>query len=42
MRKLLDAGLEMSTGQAYHDETPGRFRFIFSVNKPMLLEALRR
>lgn len=41
-KKLVDAGIEMSTGQAYHDETPGRFRFIFSVDKDLMLEGLKR
>jgi xeroderma pigmentosum group C-complementing protein len=41
-QKLYDYGVEMSSGHAYHDETPGKFRFIFSVDKHTLLEGLRR
>jgi bifunctional pyridoxal-dependent enzyme with beta-cystathionase and maltose regulon repressor activities len=41
-QELFDVGIEMSTGEAYHDELPGRFRLIFSVNKDMLQEGLRR
>ncbi|EDU45581.1 Aspartate tyrosine aromatic aminotransferase [Pyrenophora tritici-repentis] len=40
--QLYNFGLEMSAGNAYHDEEPGKFRFIFSVDKDMLEEALRR
>lgn len=41
-QKLYDYGVEMSSGHAYHDETPGKFRFIFSVEKDTLVEGLRR
>ncbi|KAF2274580.1 1-aminocyclopropane-1-carboxylate synthase 1 [Westerdykella ornata] len=40
--KLFEAGIEMSSGEAYHAETPGWFRFIFSVNRDVVLEGLRR
>lgn len=41
-QKLYDFGIEMSAGHAYHDEKPGKFRFIFSVDKDSLAEGLRR
>jgi aspartate/methionine/tyrosine aminotransferase len=41
-QRLYDYGVEMSSGRAYHDETPGKFRFIFSVNKDTLVEGLSR
>jgi hypothetical protein len=41
-QKLYDYGVEMSAGRAYHDESPGKFRFIFSVDKDFLAEGLRR
>ncbi|KAF2259380.1 1-aminocyclopropane-1-carboxylate synthase 1 [Lojkania enalia] len=41
-QELFKVGLEMSTGLAYHNERPGWFRFIFSVNRDMLKEGLRR
>ncbi|KAM0158531.1 hypothetical protein ACHAQE_005441 [Botrytis cinerea] len=40
--KLLKAGVEMSTGFAYHNEKPGWFRIIFSVEREVLEEGLRR
>ncbi|CAE7175293.1 hypothetical protein P3342_007934 [Pyrenophora teres f. teres] len=40
--KLYNFGLEMSAGHAYHDEVPGSFRFLFSVDRDALEEALRR
>ncbi|CCD34844.1 hypothetical protein BofuT4_uP098200.1 [Botrytis cinerea T4] len=39
--KLLKAGIEMSTGFAYHNEKPGWFRIIFSVEREVLEEGLR-
>ncbi|KAH6615391.1 1-aminocyclopropane-1-carboxylate synthase 1 [Boeremia exigua] len=41
-QKLYDNGVEMSAGHAYYDESPGKFRFIFSVDKDSLVEGLRR
>ncbi|KAJ8115989.1 hypothetical protein OPT61_g2491 [Boeremia exigua] len=41
-QKLYDHGVEMSSGRAYHDEVPGKFRFIFSVDKETLVEGLLR
>ncbi|OSS44635.1 hypothetical protein B5807_10458 [Epicoccum nigrum] len=41
-QKLYDNGVEMSSGRAYHAETPGRFRFLFSVDRDTLMEGLRR
>jgi 1-aminocyclopropane-1-carboxylate synthase len=40
--KLLKAGIEMSTGFSYHNEKPGWFRVIFSVEREALEEGLRR
>jgi len=40
--RLLQAGVEMSTGFAYHNEEPGWFRVIFSVEREALEEGLRR
>lgn len=40
--KLYNFGEEMSAGHAYHDERPGKFRFIYSVDKDSLAEGLRR
>ncbi|KAF2124105.1 aminotransferase, classes I and II family [Dothidotthia symphoricarpi CBS 119687] len=40
--RLYDHGVEMSTGQAYHDRMPGSFRFIFSVDRDTLVEGLAR
>jgi aspartate/methionine/tyrosine aminotransferase len=37
-----DCLVEMAAGRAYHDESPGKFRFIFSVDKDTLIEGLRR
>jgi len=41
-KKLYDSGLEMSAGHAYHDEVPGNFRFLFSMDRDTLEEGLRR
>ena len=41
-QQLYDYGVEMSSGRAYRDEKPGRFRLIFSIDKDSLEEALRR
>jgi hypothetical protein len=41
-QKLYDYGVEMSSGRAYHAETPGRFRFLFSVDRDTVMEGLRR
>ena len=41
-QKLYDHGVEMSSGHAYHAETPGRFRFLFSVDRDTVMEGLRR
>jgi hypothetical protein len=41
-QRLYDYGVEMSSGRAYHAETPGRFRFLFSVDRDTVLEGLRR
>lgn len=41
-QRLYDYGVEMSSGRAYHAETPGRFRFLFSVDKDTVMEGLRR
>ncbi|KAF2999666.1 hypothetical protein E8E13_001012 [Curvularia kusanoi] len=41
-QKLYDHGVEMSSGRAYHDEAPGKFRFLFSVDTDTLEEGLRR
>lgn len=40
--KLLKAGVELSTGFAYLNESPGWFRVIFSVEREALEEGLRR
>jgi bifunctional pyridoxal-dependent enzyme with beta-cystathionase and maltose regulon repressor activities len=39
---LYDHGVEMSAGHAYHDEQPGNFRFLFSMDRDTLEEGLRR
>lgn len=39
---LYDHGVEMSAGQAYHDEKPGNFRFLFSLDRDIVEEGLRR
>jgi len=39
---LYDHGVEMSAGHAYHDEKPGNFRFLFSMDRDTLEEGLRR
>ena len=41
-QELYDYGVEMSSGHGYHDEVPGKFRFIFSVDKDTLEEGLNR
>lgn len=41
-QKLYESGVEMSAGHAYHDEAPGHFRFIFSLNRDTVLEGLKR
>jgi hypothetical protein len=41
-QRLYDYGVEMSSGRAYRDEIPGKFRFLFSVNRDTLMEGLRR
>jgi bifunctional pyridoxal-dependent enzyme with beta-cystathionase and maltose regulon repressor activities len=40
--QLHNHGVDMSSGRAYHDEKPGRFRLIFAIDKDSLVEALRR
>ncbi|KAF7946168.1 hypothetical protein EAE96_009171 [Botrytis aclada] len=40
--ELLKAGVEMSAGFAYHNEKPGWFRVIFSDEREVLEEGLRR
>ncbi|KAL3418220.1 ACC synthase [Phlyctema vagabunda] len=40
--RLLKAGVEMSTGLAYHNEKAGWFRVIFSVEREALEEGLHR
>jgi hypothetical protein len=37
-----DCLMEMAAGRAYHDESPGRFRFIFSVDRDTLIEGFRK
>ncbi|CAN9085154.1 unnamed protein product [Alternaria sp. RS040] len=39
---LYNHGVEMSAGQAYHDEKPGNFRFLFSLDRNTVEEGLRR
>ncbi|KAJ5138901.1 1-aminocyclopropane-1-carboxylate synthase 6 [Penicillium bovifimosum] len=41
-RRLQQIGVVMSSGLAYHNETPGWFRVIFSVEAEMLNEGLSR
>ena len=41
-QRLYDYGVEMSSGHAYHAETPGRFRFLFSVDRDTVIEGLQR
>jgi DNA-binding transcriptional MocR family regulator len=40
--KLLDAGVLISTGSAYKFQRPGWFRVIFTLEKDVLEEGLRR
>ena len=39
---LYNHGVEMSAGHAYHDEKPGSFRFLFSMDRDTVEEGLRR
>ncbi|EAL85010.1 aminotransferase, classes I and II family [Aspergillus fumigatus Af293] len=41
-RQLQQIGVEMSTGYAYHNEVPGWFRVIFSLDEESLKEGLSR
>jgi hypothetical protein len=41
-RRLQQIGVEMSTGYAYHNEAPGWFRVIFSLDEESLKEGLSR
>ncbi|KAJ5439589.1 uncharacterized protein N7458_010587 [Penicillium daleae] len=41
-RRLLQIGVKMSSGYAYHNEVPGWFRIIFSVEVETLKEGLSR
>ncbi|KAF7169104.1 hypothetical protein CNMCM5623_001912 [Aspergillus felis] len=41
-RRLKEIGVEMSTGYAYHNEVPGWFRLIFSLDEESLKEGLSR
>ena len=41
-QKLYEYGVEMSSGRTYHAETPGMFRFLFSVDRDTVMEGLRR
>ncbi|EED13267.1 aminotransferase, classes I and II family [Talaromyces stipitatus ATCC 10500] len=41
-KQLQTAGVEMSSGQAYHNEAPGWFRVIFSMEMDTLKEGLSR
>jgi xeroderma pigmentosum group C-complementing protein len=41
-RRLQQIGVEMSTGYAYHNEVPGWFRVIFSLDEESLKEGLSR
>ncbi|GIK06663.1 hypothetical protein Aspvir_002313 [Aspergillus viridinutans] len=41
-RRLQELGVEMSTGYAYHNEVPGWFRVIFSLEEESLKEGLSR
>jgi 1-aminocyclopropane-1-carboxylate synthase len=41
-QQLQEIGVEMSSGYAYHNETAGWFRVIFSVEREILEEGLSR
>jgi 1-aminocyclopropane-1-carboxylate synthase len=41
-RRLQQIGVQMSTGYAYHNEVPGWFRVIFSLDEESLKEGLSR
>jgi len=41
-KSILEAGVEMSSGAGYHEEKPGWFRVLFTVEKDALEEALKR
>ncbi|GFF75125.1 1-aminocyclopropane-1-carboxylate synthase 6 [Aspergillus lentulus] len=41
-RRLQQIGVEMSTGYAYHNEVPGWFRVLFSLDEESLKEGLSR
>jgi hypothetical protein len=40
--RLLQIGVKMASGYAYHNEVPGWFRIIFSVEMETLKEGLSR
>lgn len=41
-KALYDSGVEMASGRGYHDEKPGSFRLVSTIDKDSLVEALRR
>ncbi|WPH01278.1 pyridoxal phosphate-dependent transferase [Acrodontium crateriforme] len=41
-RRFEEAGVTMSTGEAYHAPQPGRFRLVFSVPEEILQEGIKR